>query len=205
MLRMLPTGTLALESDSPHLAPRIGWVNSPMRIWAQAERIAEICNVPVTTLLECSNRALRQFYGLWVLELDWTVLICGMKGVWMKDFYTVVIQWSWSRMGPRGRAVPQAQLFFVWGQPQHRLHCFRRKRGRMWCTEDEAPVEGMGLSGCPVHAQECDMESCGSLNWEALSQAGIVGVDGRDWHHRVLAKGLCLPGVNRRCWGRQWL
>ena len=62
----------------------------------------------------------------------------------------------------------------------------------VWCTEDEAPIEGMGLSGWPAHAQECDMESRGSLKWEALSQAGIDGVDGCDWHHRALARGLCV-------------
>ena len=55
---------VALETDSPQLAPRIRWINSPMKIWAQAESIAEIRNVPMTMLLECSNRALRQFYGL---------------------------------------------------------------------------------------------------------------------------------------------
>ena len=64
MLRMIHTESLALETDSPHLAPRIGWINSPMRIWAQAEMVAEVRNVPVPTLLECSNRALRQFYSL---------------------------------------------------------------------------------------------------------------------------------------------
>ena len=124
----------------------------------------------------------------------------------MKNFYTEVIQWSWSWVGPLGRAVPQAQLIFVWGQPQHRLRCFRRKRVRIWCTEDEAPVEGMGLSGWPAHAQECDMKSRGSLNWEALSQAGIVRVDGRNWQHRALARELYVcPESTRRCWGRQWL
>ena len=66
MLRMMHTESLALETDSPHLAPRIGWINSPMRIWAQAEMVAEVRNVPVSTLLECSNRALRKFYSLWV-------------------------------------------------------------------------------------------------------------------------------------------
>ena len=62
----------------------------------------------------------------------------------------------------------------------------------VWCTEDKAPVEGMGLSGWPAHAQECDMESRGSLNWETLSQAGVVGVDVRDWHHRALAREMCV-------------
>ena len=64
MLRMMHTESLALETDSPHLAPCIGWINSPMRIWAQAEMVAEVRNVPVSTLLECSNRALRKFYSL---------------------------------------------------------------------------------------------------------------------------------------------
>ena len=73
MLWMLPSGTLALETDSPHLALRIGWVNSPMRIWAQAESIVEIRNVPVTLLLVCSHRVLQHFDSLWVLELDWTI------------------------------------------------------------------------------------------------------------------------------------
>ena len=71
-------------------------------------------------------------------------------------------------------------------------HIFAFPSMPVWCTEDKAPVEGMGLSGWPAHAQECDMESRGSLNWEALSQAGIVGVDGRDWHHRALARELCV-------------
>ena len=64
MLRMIHTESLALETDSPHLAPRIGWINSTMRIWAQAEMVAEVRNVPVSTLLECSHPALRQFYSL---------------------------------------------------------------------------------------------------------------------------------------------
>ena len=110
----------------------------------------------------------------------------------MKNFYTVVIQWRWSQVGPWGWAVPQAQLYFVWSQPQHRLHCFRRKWGRIWYTEDEAPVKGIALSGWPAHAQECDMESHGGLNWEVLSQARIVGVDGSNWHRRALARELCV-------------
>ena len=47
-------------------------------------------------------------------------------------------------------------------------------------------------SGWPTHVQECDMESRGSLNWEVLSQTGIIGEDGRSWHHRSLARGLCV-------------
>ena len=64
MLWMIHTKSLALETDSPHLTPRIGWINSPMTIWAPAERVAEVRNVPVSTLLECSNRILCKFYSL---------------------------------------------------------------------------------------------------------------------------------------------
>lgn len=62
MLRMMPTGTLVLETDSPHQAPHRVGINSPCRLHEQAALIAEIRNVPVSTLLECSNRALRKFF-----------------------------------------------------------------------------------------------------------------------------------------------
>ena len=62
MLRSMPVTVIALETDSPHLASRI--VNSPYRIYEQAITIAEIRNLPTSTVIECSNRALRRFYAL---------------------------------------------------------------------------------------------------------------------------------------------
>ena len=66
LLRVLPTTVIALETDSPHLSSRVGVVNSPYRVYEQAAAIGEIRNLPTSTVLECSNRALRQFYALWI-------------------------------------------------------------------------------------------------------------------------------------------
>ena len=66
MLRSMPATVLALETDSPHLASRSGIVNSPYRIYEQAVTIGRIRNLPTSTVIECSNRALRRFYALWV-------------------------------------------------------------------------------------------------------------------------------------------
>ena len=64
MLRSMPATVLALETDSPHLASRSGIVNSPYRIYEQAVTIGRIRNLPTSTVIECSNRALRRFYAL---------------------------------------------------------------------------------------------------------------------------------------------
>ena len=66
LLRVLPTTVIALETDSPHLSSRVGVVNSPYRVYEQAAAIGELRNLPTSTVLECSNRALRQFYALWI-------------------------------------------------------------------------------------------------------------------------------------------
>ena len=66
LLRVLPTTVIALETDSPHLSSRVGVVNSPYRVYEQAAAIGELRNLPSSTVLECSNRALRQFYALWI-------------------------------------------------------------------------------------------------------------------------------------------
>ena len=66
LLRVLPTTVIALETDSPHLSPRVGVVNSPYQVYEQAAAIGELRDLPTSTVLECSNRALRQFYALWI-------------------------------------------------------------------------------------------------------------------------------------------
>ena len=66
MLRSMPATVIALETDSPHLASRIGIVNSPYQIYEQAVTTGEIRNLPTSTVIECSNRALHRFYALWV-------------------------------------------------------------------------------------------------------------------------------------------
>ena len=46
--------------------PGNGVVNSPYRVYEQAAAIGEIRNLPTSTVLECSNSDLRQFYALWI-------------------------------------------------------------------------------------------------------------------------------------------
>ena len=55
MLRSMPATVIALEMENPHLASRIGIVNSPYRIYEQAVTIAEIWNLPTSAVIECSN------------------------------------------------------------------------------------------------------------------------------------------------------
>ena len=60
LLWMVPTGTLALEMDSTHLAPRIGWVNDLIWIWAQEMSTAEICNAPAAGMIKLRTAAALQ-------------------------------------------------------------------------------------------------------------------------------------------------
>ena len=53
----------------------------------------------------------------------------GMKGVWLEVLYTVETQMSGSRMGPRGRVVPGAQLFFCVRSNQARAPLLQNKMG----------------------------------------------------------------------------
>ena len=64
MLRSMPATVIALETNSPHLASRSGIVNSPFRIYEQAVTIGKIRKLPTSTVIECSNWALRGFYAL---------------------------------------------------------------------------------------------------------------------------------------------
>ena len=64
MLISMPETVIALETDSPDLASRSGILNSPYRIYEQAVTIGKIRNLPTSTVIECSNRALRCFYAL---------------------------------------------------------------------------------------------------------------------------------------------
>ena len=66
MLRSMPVTVIALEMDSPHLVSRSGIVNNPYWIYEQAVTIGKIRNLPTSTVIECSTRALRRFYALWV-------------------------------------------------------------------------------------------------------------------------------------------
>ena len=45
LLRTMPATALALETDSPHLASRVGIINSPFRIYKQAVTIGETRNL----------------------------------------------------------------------------------------------------------------------------------------------------------------
>ena len=60
MLRSMPLTVTALETKSPNLASTVGKVNSHYLIYEQAATIGEIQNLPTSTVIECSNRALRQ-------------------------------------------------------------------------------------------------------------------------------------------------
>ena len=64
MLRSMLATVIALETDSPHLASRIGIVNSSYRIYQQAVTIWEIRNLPTSTVIECVNLSLHQSYPL---------------------------------------------------------------------------------------------------------------------------------------------
>ena len=51
LLRTMPATVLALETDSPHLASRVGITNSPFRIYKQAVTIGEVRDLPTETVI----------------------------------------------------------------------------------------------------------------------------------------------------------
>ena len=64
MLRSMLATVIALKTDSPHLASRIGIVNSSYRIYQQAVTVWEIRNLPTSTVIEGLNLSLHQSYPL---------------------------------------------------------------------------------------------------------------------------------------------
>ena len=74
LLRTMPATVLALETDSPHQASRVGIINSPFRIYKQAVTIGEVRDLPTETVIECSNHALRWFYSLVIERIKTTFM-----------------------------------------------------------------------------------------------------------------------------------
>ena len=61
--RRAPMDLLALESDAPYLSPMEGRVNRPQWIVKQAQRIADLRNLPVEVVLRRCNMNTARFFG----------------------------------------------------------------------------------------------------------------------------------------------
>lgn len=64
--KMVPLERLLIETDSPYLTPEPyrGQRNEPWYVWEVAKKVAELKEIPLENVIECTNRNARNFYHI---------------------------------------------------------------------------------------------------------------------------------------------